>query len=306
MKRLSLLIFLILLFSDVGFAQNQQTEIDSLVRMMRTAGREWNNYANPLIEIGEPAVPGLIKNAEDSSLPQWNRRIAVMTLNNIRSPLWQKHALKMLFDKNEDRALRNHAIAGLRGCDLTEVKTELWELYTDKDFERYKTNVAHLLISADTALAYKAFRELYSTQDGYGQRVALQKLIEIRPGESTTWLINAIQGEDWMTGNLAMDSLTTSINFKPDNLISVYNKSEASEEVQWRITYVFGKRKEEKSIPFLMEALQNESWLVHNEAAVALSRFNPERVTEELEKKTNDERSFVSKNSKWILRQFKK
>lgn len=306
MKHLTLFLILTFFFSDFVFAQYQQNQIDSLVKMMRTAGREWNNYANPLIEIGEPAVPGLIKNAEDNSLPQWNRRISVMTLNNIRSPLWHEHALKMLLNRNEDPALRNHAMAGLRGCDLTNVKTELWELYNEKEFEPYKSNVAHLLVTADTALAYKAFHELYSIQDGYGQRIALQNLIQLRPEESTRWLLNAIQGEDWMTGNLAMDSLISSNNFVQNDLISVYNKPETSDEVQWRITYVFGKRKEENSLPFLFEALQNESWLVHNEAAVALSRYKPEQVSAELKKLVKNERSFASKNSKWILGQFKK
>jgi len=306
MKRFSNILFLFILVQGYVCAQNQQAEIDSLVRMMRTAGREWNDYANPLIKIGEPAVPGLIKNAEDKSLSQWNRRISVMTLNNIHSPLWKESALKMLLDRNEDPVLRNHATAGLRGFDLSAVKSELWEIYKEAENQFHKSNLAGLLLTADTALAYKAFHELYVTQDGHIQRYALQNLIQLRPQESTSWLLNAIQGEDWMTANLAMDSLITTGHFNADNLLSVYNNPVADEEVQWRITFVVGHRKEVESIPFLVQALQNESWLVNTEAAVGLCSFEKERVLKEMKALKNDSRPFVRNNVIWVLKQLKK
>ena len=306
MRRFFSILFLFFWVQIHVFAQNQQAEVDSLVRMLRTAGREWNDYANPLLKIGEPAVPELIKNAEDKSLSQWNRRISVMTLNNIRSSIWKEAALKMLFNKNEDPILRNHATAGLRGWNLSDVKDELWELYNEKDFESYKSNIAHLLLTADTALAYKAFHELYQTQDGYGQRIALQNLIQLRPEESTTWLLDAIQGEDWMTSNLAMDSLINSLHFNTNGLLSVYNNPGINEKVQWRIIYVFGHRKEVESIPFLVQALKNESWLVNTEAAVGLCSFEKEQVLKEMKALKNDSRPFVRNNVNWVLKQLKK
>jgi HEAT repeat protein len=297
------MIIILLIFIQTALSQNQQAEIDSLVKELRTAGRDWTDYSNPLIEIGEPAVPALINNALDKSLPQWNRRISMETLNQIHSEVWLKPALNILFDESEIPDLRNRATAGLRGFDLSDVKTKLWELYRKTENQFYKSNLAALLLTADTTLAYNAFSELYETQDGHIQRFALQSLIQLRPRESTTWLLDAIQGEDWMTGNLAMDSLITSNNFKPNELISVYNKTETSDEVQWRITFIFGKRNEESSIPFLIGALQNESWLVHNEATVALSRFNPDVVLEKLKALKKDDRPYVRINAKWVIKQ---
>ena len=257
MKRFLIVIFMIFFLSNPSFVfgQNQQAEIDSLVKMMRTAGREWNDYANPLIKIGEPAVKGLIKNAEDKNLPQWNRRISVMTLNNIRSLQWKEPALKMLFDKNEEPILRNHATAGLRGFDLSEVKTEIWELFQEMENDSYKSNLAHLLLTADTALAYKAFHELYHSQDGHIQKNALLNLVRLRPKESTAWFLKGIQVDDWMTANLAMDSLITSSYFKSDALHSIYKQSEVNQEIQWRIIFVFGHRKEAESLSVLVESL---------------------------------------------------
>ena len=302
---ISILSFLFFLISCFAFAQNQQTEIDSLVRCLRTAGREWNDYANSLINIGEPAVPALIKNAEDKKLNQWNRRISIMTLNQIHSVQWKKTALKILFDNNEDPVIRNHAIAGLKGMNLSDVKMELWELYNLAENESYKSNLAYLFLTADTAMAYKAFFELYQTQNGYIQKIALLNLAQLRPNELNSWYLKGIQLDDWMASNLAMDSLITSGSFKPDDLLSAYNQLEVTEETQWRIIYVFGHRQEAESVPVLVEALQNESWLVHNEAVVGLSRFKPEQVLDQMKAFKKDSRPFVRKNAKWVIDKLK-
>ncbi len=305
MKHFSMTILISVCLVQFAFSQNQQSEIDSLVRMMRTAGREWNDYANPLIKIGEPAVPALIKNAEDKNLAQWNRRISVMTLNQIHSLQWKEPALKMLFDKNEDPILRNHATAGLRGFDLSNVNIELWEMYNDVENESYKSNLAYLLLTADTAMAYKAFYELYHTKDGHIQKGALLNLAQLRPAESTGWYVKGIQLDDWMTSNLAMDSLIVSKDFKSNDLISLYKQANVSEESRWRIVYVFGKRNEPESLPFLFEAFQNESWLIHTEATVALSRFEADQLLGEIKVLKNDSKSFIRNNAKWVIRQLK-
>jgi len=294
---------LLLLFSMNTWAQSQQSEIDSLVNKMRTTGREWNNYAEPLIKIGEPAVPVLIKNARDTSLSQWNRRILMVTLNKIHSKEWVKPALEILFDENETPEIRNRATAGLSGFDLSHVNTELWELFGRTENQFHKSNIANLLLNADTALAYKAFYELYQTEDGFIQKNALQKLVFLRPNESTYWYLKAMQGEDWMTANFAMDSLINSTSFEADKLLQVYANPEMSEEIQWRIINVFGQRNDSESIPFLCEALKNKSWLVHTEAAVSLIRFDKSKVCAELEILKNDSSNTVRNNVEWIVAQ---
>ncbi len=293
---------LLLFFLNTG-AQSQQAEIDSLVIKLRTAGREWNNYAKPLIKIGEPAVSELIKNARDTSLSQWNRRILMMTLNSIHSEQWVKPALEILFDEKETPEIRNRVTAGLSGFDLSYVNTELWELFGLTENQFHKSNIASLLLNADTAMAYKAFYELYQTQDGHIQRNALQKMVFLRPNESTTWYLKALQGEDWMTANLAMDSLINSTCFESDKLLQVYNNPKMREEIQWRIVYVLGQRNDSKYVPFLCEALKNESWLVHTEAAVSLIRLDRAKVLTQLEVLKNDSSKTVRNNVEWIVSQ---
>lgn len=307
MQRLSRFIVLVYMILSVNpfFAQDQQARIDSLVNLLRTAGREWNNYADPLISIGEPAIPALITVAEDRGLSQWNRRVSIMTLNSIHSAQWVKPALDILFDRNEDPGLRNQVTAGLKGFDLSGVKDQLWELYKEGSNDFHKSNMAHLLLTADTSLAYRSFHELYHNCDGYVQKTALLNLVSLRPLESTFWYLDGLQMDDWTTANICMDSLVTTLYFVAGDLVSLYHGSGISEEVQWRIVYILGHRREPESLSLLFKAFRDEKWLVHTEATVGLCNFDPEHVLPEMKSLKNDPRPYIQKNARWVIRQIK-
>ena len=284
-----------------GFTQDQQTRIDSLVNHLKSAGREWGNYAEPLIEIGESAVPPLIELAENRNLGQWNRRVAIMTLNEIKSPQWKEPALSLLFDRSEVLTLRNQVTIGLKGFELSDVKQDLWEVYQELENGFQKLNLAGLLMTADTAMAYRSFHELYINHGGYIKNTALLNLTRIRPEESGTWFMDGLQTGDWLTANMSMDSLVAARDFFPDELISLYHKPGLSEDIQWRIAYIFGHRNEPESVPYLVEMLKEESWLVHTEAAIGLCRFQPDRVIPEMKALKRDPRTYIRKNSRWVI-----
>jgi len=307
MKFLNILILSLCMIIPVrdGFTQNQQPKIDSLVNLLKSAGREWNDYSKPLIDIGELAVPSLIEVAENSRLSQWNRRVAIMTLNEIHSPQWKNPALKILFDRGEEPQLRNQVTAGLTGFELSDVKDDLWRVYQEVADGFHKLNIAGLLMTADTSMAYRSFHALYKNNDGYVQKSALLNLILLRPEESTTWFLEGLQTNDWMTANMSMDSLVASRYFVPDELISLYHKPGLSEDVQWRIVFIFGHRNEPGSVPFLVEAFKEESWLVHTEAAIGLCRFNPEQVIPEMKALKEDSKPDIRKNSRWVISRIK-
>lgn len=104
-----------------------------------------------------------------------------------------------------------------------------------------------------------------------------------------------------MTANLAMDSLVSTNYFNARELINVYSQSVNNEKVQWRIVYVMGHRNQPESLPFLLEALKNKSWLVNNEAAVGLCKLEPELVFPILKEFKKDSMKFVRKNAKWVM-----
>ena len=285
-----------------GFAQTRQQEIDSLIVLFKDAGREWDEYARQFIQIGDPAVPALVALLENKSLRQWTRRISAMTLNDMHSPLYIEPALKILTDRSEDPEIRNQVTNGLKGHDLSFASKELWEVFTEESDQFFRLNVAGILCTSDTAMAYLAFRELYQKNGGgYVKRQALLNMVRLRPHESTGWFLNGLQTGDWMTANLVMDSLVSTRHLIPGELIDLYKQPGTREETRWRIVYVLGNREMPESLPLLVEALRNPSWLVYNEAAVGFSRILSEKVIPLIKELLNDSNKQVSSNAKWVI-----
>ena len=304
MKTLFIFSIILILFisaPDIS-AQTGQKKIDSLIVLFKDAGREWNEYAREFIQIGDPAVPALVALLEDKSLRQWTRRIAAMTLNDIHSPLYIETALRMLTDRSEDLLLRNHVTNGLKGHDLSGSSKELWEVFNEESDEFFRLNVANILRTSDTALAYLAFREIYAAVEGYVKQQALLNIVRLRPGESTSWFLDGLQTGDWMTANLAMDSLISTIHFIPGKLVDLYKQSGTPEETRWRIVFILGHREVPESFPLLVEALKDPGWLVYNEAAVGLSRMPSEKVNPVMKELLKDPGSRVRSNAQWVLK----
>ena len=301
-----LLVITLLLSSGYGYTQTRQQEIDSLILLFKKSRHDWNDYAKQFIEIGEPAIPALVALLEDRNLSQWTRRIAAMTLNDMHSPLYIETALELLLDRNEDPTLRNQVTNGLKGHDLSYAVSDLWKVYSEEpDNSWFRSNIADILITSDTALAYKAFNEIYYANDGYLKQVALKKMVLLRPNESTCWYVQGLQTGDWMTANLAMDSLVLTDYFIPGELVVLYKQDGIPEEVRWRIVYVMGHREVPESLSLLLDALGDPSWLVCNEAAVGLSRLPAEKVLPAMKELLKDPDPRVVKNAKWVIRKRK-
>ena len=293
-----------LLLNAEGFAQERQDEIDSLIVLFKGAGRNWNTIADQLINIGEPSVLPLVNLLEDSSQSQWTRRIAAMTLNDIHSPSYIEPALGILSDRSETLELRNQVTNGLKGFDLSNVSDELMDIFREEENTFFRLNIAGILDTSDPLLAYQAYSELYEGSDGYCKQQALKNLVRLRPHESSDWYISALQTGDWMTANLAMDSLKITSQFTPNRLVRLYYRNDTPEIVRWRIIHVMGHRSEKNYMDLLLDALQDPDWLVHNEAALALSRMPRELVLPELRYLEQFGEEDQVLRAAWVIRQF--
>ena len=245
-------------------------EIDSLILVLKSAGHNWNIPADQLIGLGDHSIPGLVALLFDKSEPQWNRRMAAMTLNQIHSPQTVEYALNLLFDAEEEWGLRNQIIPSLGGFNLVEEKDRLWELFMDPLSERYKGNIASLLVYSDTSKAYYAYLDLFHGGDGYMRMQSMCNLAMLRPHESSYWYVEGIKGKDWWTACTAMDSLISLRNIDPVLLIDLFNQPDVSEETRWRVTHIFSKQVIPESLRFLKMASKDPSWLVSIEARCAL------------------------------------
>ncbi len=251
---------------DLIHREIQGANIDSLVYALKSSGRNWDIPAEELISIGEDAVPALVELLLNRNEEQWGRRVAAMTLNQIRSPQTLKPGLKLLFDREDEWIVRNQIIPSLRGFDLSEVGTELWGLFQDSENAFHSGNIAALLVTSDTALAYQAYLNIYKTTKSHTQVNALHNLVLLRPHESGQWYIDALQNEDWMTGKQAMDSIINLQIIDTESLINLFNNPDVREEIRWRVTRIIKQRDTPESKKFIQNARKSSSWLVRVEA----------------------------------------
>ena len=306
MKAIIILSFVVttLWMNPQGFSQERQNEVDSLIVLFKSAGRNWNILADQFITIGEPAVLPLINLLQDSSQTQWTRRIAAMTLNDIHSPTYIEPALQLLMDRSESRELRNHVTNGLKGHDLSHASEELWKIYQEEENVFFRLNIAGILNTSDPFLAYQAYEELYVNSEGYCKQQALKNLVRLSPEESSEWYLSALQAEDWMTANLAMDSLISTRHFTPGRIIRIYHRAGTPELVRWRIIHVLGHRQEKNYLNLHLEALSDPDWLVHNEAALALSRLPKDLVLPELSYLEQSDDLELVRRVGWVISQY--
>lgn len=286
------------------FAQEQRQDIDSLIVLFQSAGRNWNTLADQFITIGEPSVLPLIGLLQDTSQSQWTRRITAMTLNDIHSTTYIEPALQLLMDRNEDPTLRNQVTNGLKGHNLSHVADELWMIYEEEENAFFRLNIAEILKTSDTELAYQAYEELYIGTNGYTKQQALRNLLRLRPQASVDLYLSALQTDDWMTANLAMDSLVATSHLTPGRIIRLYHRADTPEIVRWRIIHILGQSPEMNYLNLHLEALSDPGWLVHNEAALALTRMPPDRVLPELRYLEQSGDADLVRRAAWVISQF--
>lgn len=306
MKAFIILSFVVTTFwmSPQGISQERQHEADSLIILFKNADRNWNTLADQFIAIGEPAVLPLIDLLQDKSQTQWTRRIAAMTLNDIHSPTYIEPALQLLLDRSEIPELRNQVTNGLKGHDLSYASEELWKIFQEEEDDFFRLNIAGILNTSDPFLAYQAYEELYINSEGFCKQQALINLVRLSPEESSELYLSALQTDDWMTARLAMDSLVSTRHFTPGRIIRLFHKAGTPELVRWRIIHVLGHRQEHNYLDLHLEALSDPGWLVHNEAALALSRLPHDLVLPELRYlEQSGDRELVSR-AEWVISHF--
>jgi len=289
---------------DVNARSNDQ-DIDSLIVQLKSAGRNWNTIADQLIEIGEPAVLPLIGVLQDTTLSQWTRRITAMTLNDIHSPTYVEPALQLLLDRDENTGLRNQVTNGLKGYDVSHASEELWQIYHEEENDFFRLNIAAILITSDPNLAYQAYEELYVSSDGYCRQQSLKNMILLKPHRSIDLYVEALQTDDWMTANLAMDSLVRMENFSSGRIIRLFHKPDTPEIVRWRIVHVLRLRPEKNHLDLHVGALSDPGWLVQNEAALALTGLPADKVLPEMRYLEQSDDHGLVRLAGWVISQFK-
>jgi len=104
---------------------------------------------------------------------------------------------------------------------------------------------------------------------------ALRHLALLRPHESTYWYIKGLVSDDWMTGNMAMDSLVNLKNLDSNSMLELYDNEDTNEQTRWRILHVLGQINLSESTSLLERTRKDASWLIRMEARFAVQQLHP-------------------------------
>lgn len=274
--RLYIIFFLLtgFLFSSCGNkAQIQiQNQVDSLVNVLVKERRQWNEASEILQVIGEPAVDKLLEVLQDNSIDSWPRRKAALTLGGINSPKMINICLNIFTDENEDIAVRNNACRALLSTDLAGYEDFLIQ-QAQADNPKLKNSCYQQLgrIGSDKAINF-LISEFDSIND-MGKWIVLQDLVKYENEDINQLFLKALDDNTWwMINEYAHDVLITKGETVLDSLNQIFNNTDHSEFLRWKAIWIIKDLKTDKKIPILRQALNDKSWVIRNEAEVALNK----------------------------------
>jgi HEAT repeat protein len=270
---LSIIICQLCLLSYSIRGQNaDQQNIDSLVNVLVKERRQWNEASERLQIIGEPAVDKLLEVLLDKTIDSWPRRKAAMTLGGISSQKIIKPCLNVFTDESEDIEIRNNACRALLSTDLSGYEDFFIE-HALGDNSKIKNSCYQQLghIGSDKAINFLISE--FDNVDDMGKWIVLHDLEKTDNEKVNKIFIKALDDNTWwMINEYARDVLITRGEAVLNSLEQILNNPHNSEFLRWKAIWIISYLETDKKIPILQQALKDKSWVIRNEAEVALNK----------------------------------
>lgn len=253
--------------------QNQeQNQIDSLVSILVNERWQWNEASERLQQIGEPAVDKLISVLTDKSIDSWARRKAAMTLRGIGSSKMLTPCLNVFTDEKDDVQVRNNACRALLSIDMSGYE-DFFIQYANGDNPQLKNSCLQQLghIGSDQAVNFLISE--FDSIDDMGKWIVLHDLEKHDNVRINELYIKALDDSHWwMINEYAHDVLAGKGDLVIDSLTQILQNKDNSEFMRWKAIWIIKDLDTDKKVPILQKALNDKSWVIRNEAQVALNK----------------------------------
>ncbi len=250
----------------------KQNQIDSLVNVLVKERRQWNEASERLQAIGEPVLNELIDILVDKGLDSWVRRKAAFTLSEIESELKIEPCVNIYTDHTDNLQVRINACNALSTENVVKYE-ELFLFYATNENQGIRMAAYGRLaqIGSDKAINF-----LIDEVDGQNEMAQWALLRLLEPFESNKVnekFINALGDSTWwMTNEFIRDVLITKGEDVLEPLSEIYYKQENSDYLRWLAMWIIKDLGTDKKMPILQKALSDKSWIIRNEAEVALNK----------------------------------
>ncbi len=243
--------------------------IDSLVEVLINERRNWNEVSRLLIGAGDAAVDPLLDVITDKSIPEWPRRKVAFTLAEIPSQRIVEPCIRIFQDPEENMNLRISASRALKGKDISSYENLFLEAVGDQNpFMRLAAMQKIWSIGSYQALkiAYKATHDEHNLI----RRGGYEYLSQYEDDSVSLALLNGLFDNDWYVRSFIFPALIKRGETVASLLKEISKDPEYGESIRWSALSILRQIDTFQDIKFFLKMLVQPSWMIRNEATLAL------------------------------------
>lgn len=250
----------------------EQKQIDSLINILITQRREWNEASELLITIGESTADELISILVNKSFDSWVRRKAAMTLSGVESELKIEPCINVYSDNTDDLHVRVSACNALSKINIDKFEELFLHWATDKN-QAIRIAAYNRLAQIGSEKAINFLINEIDSQKDMAHWIILHIIEKVDSDEVNEKFIKALDDEVWwMINEYAREVLITKGENVIESLHEILLNKENSDFMRWKAIWVIKDLNTDKKYRILQNGLNDSCWLVRNEAEVALNK----------------------------------
>jgi HEAT repeat protein len=276
-------------------ASEYDKRIHQLIKQLDT--RAWDQAAEDLVRIGEPAVDPLLRALNQNS--NWISARTSGPLSKIASEKAISGLLGALDNKNLDKRVKRCILQSLGNVKSARVLNQLIRHLGDED-RAVRCAVLTSLGQIGGRMAEEAVKRTLKDKERYVVESAITVLGQMKSTKAPAHLIEILEECEPMA-RIKVSRALAEIGQPSVCATASRIRNDMDSETCWHLVWALGHIKSDAAIEPLVRALKSRNWMVRNEAAVSLVRINSRISTEPLRKLLESSRYHSRQEVEWVL-----
>ena len=252
----------------------------------------------------EMSADYLIKMLQDTTLNLWGRIDAVKALGKNKTQKAVEVFWNIFQDKKNDPQLRRSTARAL-GDLKVEKSVPLFKKALDENINLLDMGILYALGKIGTNEAVDGLFYALDCVTYYNRTAIYNSLRKLRPERELEFLFMALDDSYWGVREDAVKILKEKRTTVSKKLCEIVENEKSSKIAKWEAIRILGTLEQPELSELFLQKLYDSDWMIRSEAAVVLSKFNPEFVVEPLIKIMKDKNDFVGEEVIWILGELK-
>jgi HEAT repeat protein len=282
--------------------------VEPLIKALTDYSNSWlrpNAASVALGRIGtQKAEEGLSKALDNPEVQVGTRKAIIRALGEIGSTTSKKTLLKIIKTGKRDAQVRGEAIYVLGSFKSKQVEDIcLHYLESEEEIIRFKSIKALCKICGDRY--NRILISKLTNNVGYITDESIRNCLVKKGSPGAVKILLTALLSDKFRIWLAAAKALAEIGAPAIDLIVKNLRVDTNGTFRWRMVWVLSKIKSPTALSTLSEGLKDEDWRVRNEAALALSKMDSNRVIPVLKKLERHSPDYTREEINWVLKNIK-